>query len=74
MSYQVCRLIGGPKHGDVAALNVSAFLDGTIYTTRTSPARPDHVAVYRGNLPFFGEPPVLMFAGWQTKDLSGVGS
>lgn len=70
MGYQVCHLIGGREDGDVVVSNVSVSPGGCVYTIRPSPAHPNHVALYQGDMPFNDETPTLRFAGWQTKDVS----
>ena len=68
--YRECHLIGGREDGTTVSLQLSHFPNGSIYATRPSRAHPEHLALYRGDMPFDERMPVLEFQGWEPKDLS----
>jgi len=70
--YRRCRLVGGREDGKILALQLSHFPDCSVYAVRPCEAHPDHLALYRGVLPFDDRMPVLEFAGWQPKDLACI--
>ena len=74
-NYLTCHFIGGPMDGYTGPTNVSTFPHGDIFTVRWSPLRPEWLAVYCGDVSFTDDDgdPVVMFAGWMTKDLTTGG-
>ena len=42
--YRLCHLVGGRDDGDILALQLSHFPDGSVYAVRTCEAHPDHGA------------------------------
>ncbi len=70
--YRLCHLVGGQEDGATVELQLSHFPNGEVYAVRPCEAHPEHLVLYRGDLPLFDDRqmPVLKLQGLVPKDLS----